>query len=106
MNYLQDNIVSFYKALAHPTRLKILDVIKEHDEICVCNINDDLDLEQSNLSQHLKVLRNSGILTTRRDGSKIMYSLTNKDIITALNTISDIVTTQLEDQFHSIKKGD
>lgn len=106
MSYLQENIVSFYKALAHPTRLRILNIVKEHEEICVCNINDDLELQQSNVSQHLKVLKNSGILTTRRDGLKIMYSLTNREIITTLNTVNDIVAKQLEEQLQSITKGE
>lgn len=106
MSYLQENVVSFYKALAHPTRLKILNIVKEHDEICVCNINDDLELEQSNVSQHLKILKNSGILTTRREGLKIMYSLTNREIVTTLNTVNNIVARQLEEQLQAITKGE
>lgn len=106
MNYLQENIVSFYKALAHPTRLRILNIVKEHDEICVCEINDDLELQQSNVSQHLKILKSSGILTTRRDGLKIMYSISNREILTALNTVNLIVSKQLEEQLQAITKGE
>lgn len=106
MSYLEDNITSFYKAMAHPTRLRILNIVKEHDEICVCNINDDLELEQSNVSQHLKVLKNSGLLTSRKEGLKVMYSLTDRNIITVMNTVNKIISSQLEKQLQAMNTGE
>ncbi|NOZ77083.1 MAG: winged helix-turn-helix transcriptional regulator, partial [Euryarchaeota archaeon] len=55
------------KALAHPTRLKIIEFLKG-GERCVCEITPFLGLEQSNVSQHLAVMRERGILSSRKEG--------------------------------------
>ncbi|RQD78047.1 MAG: ArsR family transcriptional regulator, partial [Candidatus Syntrophonatronum acetioxidans] len=51
----------YFKALSHPTRIKILELLRE-GELCVCDILEELKLEQSNVSQHLAILRKQGIL--------------------------------------------
>lgn len=92
---------SFLKALAHPTRLKIIDRLKDECELCVCHIYEDLDLEQSNVSQHLKILKDKGILTSRKDGLKVMYSVKHKEVFQIINLIKKALYNQLmEDQKH------
>lgn len=92
---------SFLKALAHPTRLKILEQLKNEDELCVCHIYEDLDLEQSNVSQHLKVLRDQGILISRKDGLKVMYRIRHREVLDIIDLVKHALHNQLkEDQKH------
>ncbi|WP_425448076.1 ArsR/SmtB family transcription factor [Dethiothermospora halolimnae] len=95
---------SYLKALAHPTRLKILDILKDK-ELCVCVILEELQLEQSNVSQHLKVLREQGIVKSRRDGSKIMYKVKDKNVFIIFDNVKESLLNQLEETSAELKKG-
>ena len=60
------------KAIAHPLRLKILCVLGD-GEICVQDIVDAVGTSQSNISQHLAILRDKGVLQTRKDANRVYY---------------------------------
>ena len=60
----------------NPTRLKILVLISQDDELCVCDLSDVLDMTMPAVSQHLKKLREGGIIKSRRHAQTIFYSLT------------------------------
>ncbi len=64
----------FFHALSDPTRLGILERLR-HGERCVCDLMDSLDAAQSRLSFHLKVLKDAGLVTDRRDGRWVYYTL-------------------------------
>ena len=49
-------------------------------ELCVCEILPKIDLEQSNTSQHLTLMKNQGIFESRKDGSKVIYCIKNKEV--------------------------
>ena len=66
--------VQLFRALADQTRLRILNLI-EHREVCVCQIVEALGLGQSKVSRHLAHLRNAGLVSDRRDGLWMYYSL-------------------------------
>ncbi len=68
------------RAMAHPLRLKILAYIDANPETPVNCIYNTLDIEQSITSQHLKVLREAGVVLCRRDGKKVHYNI-DYDII-------------------------
>ena len=63
------------KALAHPLRLELVDTLSRQEEICVCELADALGQRQVNVSKHLNVLRQTGIVSNRREGLKIFYRL-------------------------------
>ncbi len=63
-----------FKALADPTRLRILHLLTG-GELCVCEIMKVLDVRQSKASRHLAVLRRVGLVTDRREGAWMYYSL-------------------------------
>jgi ArsR family transcriptional regulator len=65
------------KALAHPSRLKIIGFLSSGKK-CVKHIWEALGLQQPNVSQHLSVLRNRGILGYKREGSIVCYYIKNK----------------------------
>lgn len=91
-----------FKALAHPTRLRILEILKD-GELCVCKIYEALDLEQSNVSQHLKVLRDKDIVRTRRDGSMILYRITRPEIQDLLDLSGAFLSGILADTLSELK---
>jgi len=105
MDLLYKNTSAFFKALAHPTRVKILNFLISQGEICVCHIYEALELEQSNVSQHLKILRDNGILSTRKEGLKVHYSIKEKGIIEIINLTNNIITAQVNDQIKLIEQS-
>jgi DNA-binding transcriptional ArsR family regulator len=64
----------YLKALAHPTRIRILELLEKEGR-CVTRIGDKLGLKQSNISQHLAILRSRGILALRREGGLSVYCI-------------------------------
>jgi len=65
----------FFAALADPTRRRILTLLQEGGERCVCVLYETLDLPQPKVSRHLGVLRAAGIVATRREGLWIHYRI-------------------------------
>jgi len=91
-----------FKALAHPTRLRILYILKDED-LCVCTIYEALDLEQSNVSQHLKILRDNDILRTRRKGPKIMYRISRPEILSIIGESENFLNGILSETIEELK---
>lgn len=83
------------KVLGHPARLRIIQLLAER-ESCVCELIPAVGLEQSNLSQHLKLLRKHGIVAARRDGTRIIYRLVNPQIVAVLTAASEAVQNHLD----------
>lgn len=71
--------VEFLKIISEENRLKILCLLRE-EEKCVCDIWQYLDLTQNLTSHHLKVLKDFGLVSSRREGLKVIYSI-NKRVI-------------------------
>ena len=69
------NVDDFFSALADPTRRRILALLQEGGERCVCVLYETLDLPQPKVSRHLGVLRAAGIVATRREGLWIHYRI-------------------------------
>ena len=63
------------KALSDPTRLRIMIMLSESDELCVCELTYALQLDQPKISRHLAVLRNSKLVMDRREGQWIHYRI-------------------------------
>lgn len=66
---------NLFKALAEPNRLKIVKLLINNDEICACDLLSIVDCKQATLSHHLKVLFDSGLLLSRKEGKNIIYSV-------------------------------
>lgn len=69
---------TLFKALGDETRLRILALLS-HGELCVCHLQTALDISQPNISRHLAILRTSGIVEARRDGSWIHYRMAEQE---------------------------
>ncbi len=75
---MQD-LTQLFKALSDETRLRILSLIEE-GEICVCDIAETLNMTQPNISFHLGMLKEAGLIKDRKNGRWVHYSLDDKDI--------------------------
>ncbi|MBW2244448.1 MAG: winged helix-turn-helix transcriptional regulator [Deltaproteobacteria bacterium] len=64
-----------FSAFANPTRLRILNLLHQHKEICVCDLCEILDVLQPKVSRHLAILRDSGLINARSDGKWKFYGL-------------------------------
>src|SRR6266568_8265244 len=67
-----------FQALAHPTRIAIVELLRDEGEVAVSRIYERLGLEQANVSQHLAVLRGKQIVIGRKDGNQVFYSLRDR----------------------------
>jgi len=92
----------FCKTISNPKRQEILDVLREK-ESTVNELTEKTGISQSNLSQHLAILRSKGIVHARREGTNIYYSITNKKIIKAYDLISQVLMESLASQNKTVK---
>ena len=86
------------KTLSNPKRLEILDILKEREEISVNQLAEMLEIPKANTSQHLAVLRQAGVVNTRKDGINVYYSLRSAKISEACSLTRQILLERLEDQ--------
>ncbi|MDH4234353.1 MAG: metalloregulator ArsR/SmtB family transcription factor [Gallionella sp.] len=77
------------KAIAHPLRLKILCVLGDQ-EISVQDIVEQVGTSQSNISQHLAILRDKGVLTTRKDANRVYYRIGDLRTLKLVGMMRDV----------------
>ncbi len=92
---MEDYMVKLFKSLGHPVRLKIVRKLGR-ERLCVCELQEDVEFSQSNLSQHLKILRDSGILSGEKEGLKVMYQVKDFRVLEMLEMAEGIVETHLK----------
>jgi ArsR family transcriptional regulator len=86
-----------FKAMGHPLRLGVIEFLKDGEK-CVCEIVEEVGTEISNVSKHLSVLKKAGIVADRRDGLKVMYSLTMPCAIDFAKCVEGVVIQRLVKQ--------
>ncbi len=77
------------KAMAHPLRLKILCLLGGNPEVSVQEIVEHVGTSQSNISQHLSILRDKGILASRKDANKVFYRISDQKIVTLIGSLRE-----------------
>jgi DNA-binding transcriptional ArsR family regulator len=75
-----------FKALAHASRIAIVELMR-NGPICSCEIEPKLGLSQSNIAKHLAILRDSGLVSSYRDGSRVMCEVTDPRVFAAMDDI-------------------
>lgn len=78
MNPTAVNPTALFRALSDETRLRCLALISAHDEICVCDFTDGLELSQPKISRHLAYLRSNGVVKDRRVRTMVFYRLSDE----------------------------
>ncbi|BDB41326.1 MULTISPECIES: ArsR/SmtB family transcription factor [Mycobacterium] len=87
----------FFKTLAHPARVRILEMLSERDHT-VAELLPEVGLESSNLSQQLGVLRRAGVVTATKDGNTVIYSITSPLIAELMAVARQVLTGMLTGQ--------
>ncbi|MFD7155697.1 ArsR/SmtB family transcription factor [Kribbella sp. NPDC059898] len=87
----------FFKTLGHPARIRVLELLSERDH-SVAEILTDVGIEPTSLSQQLAVLRRSGLVSSRKHGSTVIYSLTSPEVAELLRVARTILTGMLSEQ--------
>jgi len=85
------------KALGQPNRLQILDLLKD-GERCVCEIFPPIHQEQANISKHLSILKQAGILESRKEGLHTYYRLKDQEVLELLKGVTKMLKDQGQEQ--------
>lgn len=89
----QNKIAKYMKALGHPARVAILEVLIKR-QACVCgDIVEDLPLSQSTVSQHLKELKEAGFIKGEIEGAKVCYCIDEKEWETAKTYLNSLFSS-------------
>ena len=86
------------KALAHPTRLMIVDELTKHNQRCVCELTDLVGTDLSTVSRHLAILRNAGILESEKRGTTVYYRLRVKCIRKFFECVESVLRANVRDR--------
>lgn len=92
---------SVFQALGHPTRIAIVEVLRE-GELSARMIQERLEIEQANLSQHLAVLRSRQIVVNRKEGNQVFYSLRNPVLVEVLDIMRRYFHTNLSESIEML----
>jgi DNA-binding transcriptional ArsR family regulator len=87
---LDQHHAEIFKALSHPIRIAILNLLRE-GERCVCEFVPALEIEQPNVSRHLAVLKREGIISSRKDGLKMIYKVKDPKVFDLLDLSKTIL---------------
>ena len=75
------------RAIAHPMRIAIIDLLTANQKLTVTQIYENLNLEQASASHHLNILKNKGLLESKRNGKMIYYSLKQTHLTEVIDCI-------------------
>lgn len=92
-----------FQALAHPTRIAIVELLRDHGETAVTSLYEQLGLEQANVSQHLAVLRTKHIVVARKVGNQVFYSLRDRILGKVLDLMRQYFNAHLEESLGLLK---
>jgi len=90
------------RAIAHPLRIAIINFLKDGEQ-CVCDIAEHVGSERSNVSRHLSVMANAGLLEYRKDGLKVIYKLKFTCIVDFFSCVSRFLKQQAKDSEKLLK---
>lgn len=102
---LYERKANLFKGLAHPYRIRILEILSAQSRVPVSQMIEDTGLESSHLSQHLAVLRKYGLVVSTRNANVVYYSLTHPQVADLLRTARMLLNQMLStstDQLSSI----
>ncbi|MEV5763663.1 metalloregulator ArsR/SmtB family transcription factor [Micromonospora sp. NPDC052213] len=94
---LYERKAEFFRTLGHPVRIRVLELLGD-GPMTVRDLLADVDVEASSLSQQLAVLRRAGIVTSRRDGSAVVYALAGPDVADLMRAARRFLTEMLTGQ--------
>ncbi len=90
------------KAMAHPARLFVVEELARRER-CVCELTDLIGSDISTVSKHLSVLRNAGIVDSRKEGTQIIYNLKMPCVLGFFNCVESVIRQSAREQLTLIK---
>jgi len=90
------------KAIAHPLRVAIVDFLKDGEQ-CVCDIAERIGSERSNVSRHLSVMVNAGVLEYRKEGLKVIYELKTPCMLEFFSCVTSALKQQAKENEKLLK---
>ena len=90
------------RAMAHPLRIAIVEFLKDGEQ-CVCDIAEHVGSERSNVSRHLSVMANAGLLESRKEGLKVIYKLKYTCIVDFFACVGNVLKQQARDSKELLK---
>jgi ArsR family transcriptional regulator len=84
------------KAVAHPLRIAVVNFLKDGEQ-CVCDIAEHVGAERSNVSRHLSVMVNAGVLEYRKEGLKVIYRLKCVCILDFFSCVTGVLKQRAEE---------
>ena len=96
---------SIFQALAHPTRIAIIEVLRD-GELSAGAIIERLGIEQANASQHLSILRAKQIVSSRKEGNQVFYSVRDPLLIEVLDVMRRYFQAHVEEAMAMLKEID
>jgi len=92
----------FFKTLGHPARIRVLELLAEADR-SVGELQSEIGLEPSHMSQQLGVLRRAGVVVTHKHGTSVIYSMASPDIAELLAVARTVLTGLLDGQLDVLR---
>lgn len=86
------------KAMAHPSRLLMIDAMNERGEICVCDLVELIGSDQSTVSKHLSVLKQAGLVEHRKESQRSFYRLTRPCVMNFFECVEQVMQENLKEQ--------
>jgi ArsR family transcriptional regulator len=93
---LQGFKAELFKALGHPVRIRILELLREGEQ-SVSSLSESLEIEMSTVSQHLAILRGRGLVSGRKEGTTVFYTVVDQQVFDLLDTARAMFQRQLSE---------
>ena len=84
-----ENATETLRAIAHPSRIAIIELLYQKDAMTVTEIYEQLEIEQAVASHHLRILKNKNVVTVQRSGKNSYYALANEGFYQIVAILSD-----------------
>lgn len=90
-----------FQALGHPLRVALAEALRD-GEVCVCDLAERVGSERSNVSRHLAVMLQAGVLSSRKEGLQVFYTLRTPCILDFLSCATRVVTQSVEEHARAL----
>ncbi len=92
------------KALAHPSRIFIVDKLSDQPH-CVCELTEMIGADTSTVSKHLSILKNAGVISNRKQGTTVYYSLEAPCLMRFIGCVERVIEQNIQKQLASLQSS-
>ncbi|MFW6034840.1 MAG: ArsR/SmtB family transcription factor [Halothermotrichaceae bacterium] len=96
--------VEIVKAIAHPVRMQIVDVLAKEGSKCVCELEEITETSQSSVSKHLGHMKKAGLVQSKKEGLNVHYSLRTPCIVNFFSCLDNIIREDIKSRQEKLKK--